>query len=415
MELELEQYKRAIEQSNIVSKTDIDGIITFVNKEFCKISGYSEKELIGKNHNIVRHPDVPKANFELLWNTILKKETFKTTAINRAKDGSTFYVNTTISPILDKKGNILEFIAIRYDVTKNILLTEELKRKEEELKHLNITLENRVEEQTKQLLNLNKNLEQKVREEVEKNREKDKMVFQQARLAAMGEMIGNIAHQWRQPLSEFSIVLFNMKKFFTQNDLSRFEEQYKHGKKVIDKMSQTIEDFRNFFNPEKHKNTFFIKNTINEIVSILAGSLDRLNIHVKVRARKTIKVLGYQNEFSQAILNIINNAKDAFKDKNIKKRSIIILAKKDDKFVYITIQDNAGGINEAIIDKIFEPYFTTKHASSGTGLGLYIVKTIIENSMQGEIVAENRNGGAFFTIKIPIMMKGNNHENAKSA
>ncbi|MDR1284988.1 MAG: PAS domain-containing sensor histidine kinase [Campylobacteraceae bacterium] len=399
---ELKQYKMAVEQSNIVSKTDINGIITFANKEFCKISGFSEDELIGRNHNIVRHPDVPKANFELLWNTILQKETFKTTAKNKAKDGSTFYVNTTIFPILDKNGNILEFIAIRYDVTENILLTEELKRKEEELKHLNATLENRVEKQTKQLLDLNRNLERKVKEEVEKNREKDKMVFQQARLAAMGEMIGNIAHQWRQPLSELGIILFSMKKFFAQKSLDKLEEQYKQGKKVIDRMSQTIEDFRNFFSLEKYKNTFFVKDIIDEVVSILAGSLARSKIHVKIRMRKTIKVFGHKNELSQAILNIINNAKDAFKDNNIKNRTITISAKKDEIFVHICIQDNAGGIDEAIIDKIFEPYFTTKHASSGTGLGLYIVKTIVENSMQGEIAVENKNGGAFFMIKIPV-------------
>ncbi|MDR0580256.1 MAG: PAS domain-containing sensor histidine kinase [Campylobacteraceae bacterium] len=398
---ELKQYKTAVEKSNIVSKTDINGIITFVNDEFCKISGYTQKELIGKNHNVVRHPDVPKANFELLWDTILRKETFKTTAKNKAKNGSTFYVNTTIFPILDKSGKILEFIAIRYDVTENVLLTEELKRKEEELKHLNATLENRVEKQTKQLLDLNRNLEIKVKEEVEKNREKDKMVFQQARLAAMGEMIGNIAHQWRQPLSELGIILFGMKKSFIHNDLSELEKHYIHGKKVIDRMSQTIEDFRNFFNPEKHKNTFYIKDMISEVVSILAGSLTKAEIQISIKARKTIKVFGYKNELSQAILNIINNAKDAFKGKNIKKR-IVVSAETMNGFVCIYIQDNAGGIDKNVIDKIFEPYFTTKHASSGTGLGLYIVKTIIENSMQGEVTAENRDGGALFAIKIPI-------------
>lgn len=407
---ELKQYKTAVEKSNIVSKTDINGIITFVNEEFCKISGFTKEELIGKNHNIVRHPDVPKSNFELLWKTILRKETFKTTAKNRAKDGSTFYVNTTIFPILDKKGNILEFIAIRYDVTENVLLTEELTRKEEELKQLNATLENRVEKQTKQLLDLNRNLEMRVKEEVEKNREKDKMVFQQARLAAMGEMIGNIAHQWRQPLSELGIILFGIKKSFIQNDLSGIEKHYEHGKKVIDRMSQTIEDFRNFFNPEKHKDTFFIKDAINEVVSILAGSLIKAKIQVKIKASKTIKVFGYKNELSQAILNIINNAKDAFKDKNIEKRVISVSAKKEKKYVYIHIHDNAGGIDEAIIDKIFEPYFTTKHASLGTGLGLYIVKMIVENSMNGVVCVKNKSAGADFIIKIPIKGEKNGTE-----
>ncbi|MDR3346403.1 MAG: PAS domain-containing sensor histidine kinase [Campylobacteraceae bacterium] len=398
----LKQYKQAIEKSNIVSKTDIDGIITFVNEEFCKISGYSKEELIGKNHNIVRHPDVPQENFKLLWATVLAKKTFKTTAKNRAKDGSTFYVNTTISPILDVRGNILEFIAIRYDVTANILLTEELKKKEEELKLLNATLEHRVKEQTKQLTNLNHNLKEQIRLEVEKNREKDKMMFQQARLASMGEMIGNIAHQWRQPLSELGIILFTVKKLFLKNDALQMEKQYKYAKSVIERMSKTIEDFRNFFKPTKSKDDFLMSDVIDEVLSILEGSFSRESVHIDVQVSKTLKIFGYKNELSQAILNIVNNAKDAFKDKNIDNRTVNIAVSKKGNFVHINISDNAGGIKDEVIDKIFEPYFTTKHASSGTGLGLYIVKMIIENSMKGEVIVANKKDGANFEIKIPI-------------
>jgi len=398
----LKQYKQAIEKSNIVSKTDIDGIITFVNEEFCKISGYSKEELIGKNHNIVRHPDVPQENFKLLWATVLAKKTFKTTAKNRAKDGSTFYVNTTISPILDVRGNILEFIAIRYDVTANILLTEELKKKEEELKLLNATLEHRVNEQTKQLTKLNQNLKEQISLEVEKNREKDKMMFQQARLASMGEMIGNIAHQWRQPLSELGIILFTIKKLVLKNDVNQLEKQYKYAKSVIERMSKTIEDFRNFFKPTKSKDDFLMSDVIDEVLSILEGSFSRENVHIDVQVSKTLKIFGYKNELSQAILNIVNNAKDAFKDKNIDNRTVNIAVSKKGNFVHINISDNAGGIKDEVIDKIFEPYFTTKHASSGTGLGLYIVKMIIENSMKGEVIVANKEDGASFEIKIPI-------------
>ena len=134
------QYKEAIESSNIVSKTDINGIITFVNDEFCKISGYSREELIGQNHNIVRHPDVPKSNFKKLWDTILAKKTFKSTVKNLSKEGRTFYVNTTIIPILNTEGEIEEFIAIRYDVTKEVELKMALEKKERELEQLNRTL-----------------------------------------------------------------------------------------------------------------------------------------------------------------------------------------------------------------------------------------------------------------------------------
>ncbi|MDR0666514.1 MAG: PAS domain S-box protein [Campylobacteraceae bacterium] len=399
---ELNQYKRAIEQSNIVSKTDIDGIITFVNDEFCKISGYSKEELIGKNHNIVRHPDVPKSDFKLLWDTILGKNTFKTTAKNMSKNGSTFYVNTTIAPILDENGDIKEFIAIRYDVTSNVMLTEALKDKEEELSLLNSMLEKRIQDQTKKLRTLNQNLEKRIAEEAEKNREKDRMMFQQARLAAMGETIGNIAHQWRQPLSELGIVIFTMKKYFLDGNKKEVQKQYSHAKEVIARMSKTIEDFRNFFNPVKGKDNFFVKDTIDEALSILEGSLSKAAIDIKAAIDKDIMVHGYKNELSQAILNIISNAKDALLDKPVGERELSISSKRENDFVSIIIADNAGGIDNEVIDKIFEPYFTTKHASSGTGLGLYIVKMIIENSMNGTVCVKNNGTGADFIIKIPI-------------
>jgi C4-dicarboxylate-specific signal transduction histidine kinase len=180
------------------------------------------------------------------------------------------------------------------------------------------------------------------------------------------------------------------------------EKQYKYAKSVIERMSKTIEDFRNFFNPTKAKDDFLLNDVINEVLSILEGSLSKANVHVNIKVDKTINVFGYKNELSQAILNIINNAQDALKDTNSNHRVIKIGAYSKNNFAHISISDNAGGIKDEVIDKVFEPYFTTKHAGSGTGLGLYIVKIIIENSMKGEVSVENKNGGANFEIKIPI-------------
>ena len=401
MKNELEQYKKAVEDSNIVSKTDINGIITFVNDEFCKISGYSKEELIGQNHNIVRHPDVPKSTFELLWDTILKKETFKTTAKNLAKDGSTFYVNTTIFPLLDNNNKIKEFIAIRYDVTKSVELTEKLQKKEEELKELNTNLEKIVKEKIKELKELNQTLYNKVEEEVEKNREKDKFMFQQARFASMGEMIGNIAHQWRQPLFELNIIIYNLKKAFFKKDIEMFESNYNQTKKVIQNMSQTIDDFRNFFNPKKKKELFFVRETIEHTIAIMKGVLLKDEVTINFLSGNEYESFGHKNEFSQVILTILNNAKDALKDKKNNK-IVTIMIEKEKTDIVIKITDNAGGIQDEFIDKIFEPYFTTKHASLGTGLGLYMSKTIVENSLGGKLSFKNVEDGACFEIKIPM-------------
>ena len=398
-------YQEAIENSNIVSKTDINGIITFVNDEFCKISGYSYHELIGQNHNIVRHPDVSTSNFESLWKTILSKKPFKATVKNLSKDGSTVYLNTTITPILDKNENIIEFIAIRYDVTAEVELKKHLEIKEKELEQLNLTLEQKVIEQTKQLQELNKTLEQRVLEEIKKNEEKQKMLFWQSRMASLGQMIGNIAHQWRQPLTELNLTLFNMKKASIQNNEKKVEELYKESKLLISNMSATIEDFSNFFNPQKEKKSFEIKEAVNEALMILRKVIENESINLQIDVPINYKVLGVANELSQVIINLIQNAKDAFILNDIKNKKITIVLREEQilnkKYSLLEISDNAGGISKENIDKIFEPYFTTKHKSQGTGLGLFMSKMIIEKSLDGTIKHKNITEGSTFTISIP--------------
>jgi PAS domain S-box-containing protein len=404
--MKLEEYKRAIEQSNIVSKTDLDGMITFVNDEFCKVSGYTREELLGANHNIIRHPDVPKEAFEKLWGTIKAKKTYISTVKNRTKNGETFYVNTTVIPILNENGDIEEFIAIRYNVTRNIALTDRLKQKEEELKYLNATLEDRVKKQTKELRELNATLEKRVKEEVEKNREKDRFLFQQSRLAAMGEMIGNIAHQWRQPLSELGIILYKMKKIYkkyaNENDLDYYES-YDNSKKVIKKMSDTIDDFRNFFNPHRPSEAFSITGALDDAMLVMQGTIQRHAIKLVVDIKDEVCIKGYLSEFSQVLINLLNNSKDAFNQNKTNNRVINLEIKKfDENYAIISFKDNAGGINKDVLDKIFEPYFTTKHASMGTGLGLYMSRMIIQNSMGGTLEVKNHDNGVCFYIKVPV-------------
>ena len=397
----LQQYQEAIENSNIVSKTDVNGIITFVNDEFCKISGYSKSELLGKNHNIVRDPTVPASKFKLLWQTIKAKKIYKSTVKNRAKDGTTFYVNTTVIPILDEKGEIEEFIAIRYDVTQEVFYKESLEKKERELELLNRELEIRVEAKTKALKELNETLEIRVKEEIQKNEEKQKVMFWQSRFASLGEMLANIAHQWRQPLTELSFTLFSLRKAAIEANEKELETMYGESKELIQSMSNTIEDFSNFFKPDKQKEYFTVGESIEEALLLLKRVLEKDMIQVKT-SYEEVHVLGIPNEFTQVIVNLVKNARDAFVENGVLIREITIDVSQKEKQAVVTIEDNAGGIKEKERYKIFEPYFTTKHTSQGTGLGLFMSKMICEKGFNGALDVRSKKGTTKFIIMIPV-------------
>lgn len=394
------QYQNVIQESNIVSKTDIDGTIIFVNDEFCKITGFSRDELIGKNHNIVRHPDEPAYKFKQLWDTILAKKVYKITHRNLTKDRRTIYLNTTVIPILNLKGEIEEFVAIRHDVTEIYELNLRLINAQNELKALNLELENRVLQKTAKLRELNINLKNLVRAEVAKNEEKSKMLLVQSRLASMGEMIANIAHQWRQPLNELSLALFTLKQA-KNSDKIAFNKGYERCKNLIQGMSRTIEDFSGFFNSNQPAELFKLSSVARESIAMIQASFEREGIKIKFECKKDSEIYGFKNQLAQIIINLLNNAKDAIIERKIKDPKVQISVYKDAKFSYIKVSDNGGGIDKSVIDKIYEPYFTTKHAKQGTGIGLYMSRLIVDR-FNGEIKANNENGGASFIIKLPI-------------
>ncbi len=245
-----------------------------------------------------------------------------------------------------------------------------------------------VAQKTKELQELNKILEHRVKEEVEKNRQKDKLMYQHSRLAAMGEMVGNIAHQWRQPLNSLSLIIqsFGIKNITGGLTDEFIEKQVKEGIEIANMMSKTIDDFRNFFNPHKSKEYFDLKSTIQDSIK-LAQEKD---VDIAINCPDDINIYGYKNEFSQVILNLLNNSIDQFnKIKGKYDKKILINVKREDNKEIISFIDNAGGIKEEIIEKIFDPYFTTKHQSVGTGIGLFMTKQIIQKQMKGEIIAKN--------------------------
>jgi signal transduction histidine kinase len=262
-------------------------------------------------------------------------------------------------------------------------------------KKTNIELKNTQEE----LQKLNNTLEDKVKHEIEKNKQHQLFLLQQGRLVQMGEMISMIAHQWRQPLNILAmlnqtIVLKYKEKIMDDNVIDYFN---KNSNVQIKQMSQTIDDFRNFFKPEKETVEFYINEVISETINMIKPILINDKIEIRLNINDEIKITGYPNELGQAILNMINNAKDALLEKNIKVKTISIsLAHVNDRPTLI-ISDNAGGISEKIIDKIFNPYFSTKE-KNGTGLGLYMTKMIIEEHMNAKLVVTNNTEGAVFTV-----------------
>ncbi len=260
------------------------------------------------------------------------------------------------------------------------------------IRFLHNSLESRVKKKTKELRDLNRDLELKIKKEVEKSREKDEIMFRQSRLAAMGEMIGNIAHQWRQPLNALSLVIqsFQTKRLLGMPLSDNFiDEQVKQGSLLTENMSKTIDDFRNFFDPNKKRVYFDIKENITKNIELLSQYYKKYDVSISLICKQDFKIFGYQNEFSQVIINLFSNSKDALNDTKPARKLIEVQIYSDDKYGYIEVIDNGGGIKQEIIDRIFDPYFTTKHKSAGAGIGLYMSAQIIEKQMDGELRAEN--------------------------
>ena len=246
------------------------------------------------------------------------------------------------------------------------------------------------------------NLEERIFSEIEEKTKQEKLLIQQSKLASMGNMIGNIAHQWRQPLSEVNAILMNMKVRKEHDDLSdeEFEQSVEECDIIMSYMSDTISDFQNFFKPSKEKTRFSLQEECKKASYIIESSLKYNGIEFQIDIEDDCEVFGYPREFSQAILNILSNAKDVLKQRDIEKPYIKLTLKEGKRYAVVKIEDNAGGVRSKIIDRIFEPYFTTKQRSKGTGIGLYMSKIIIEDNMHGFINVRNSKNGAIFTIRL---------------
>jgi signal transduction histidine kinase len=283
------------------------------------------------------------------------------------------------------------------------IMIEVLDKNKQEIENFAQNLEKEVEKKTKELQTINENLQKIVDEKVSEVRDKDKVLSQQSKMAAMGEMIGSIAHQWRQPLNSLAINIQMLEDMAMDNELDEktISEFVEKNMQTIQFMSNTIDDFRNFFRKDKEAIRFNQKEAVLTTLNLQKAQLKSHNIEVEVDLQDAY-VKGFKNEFMQAVLNLISNAKDAIEERRKKidrefVGKITISNEIKDGNVILSVSDNAGGIPDEIMERVFEPYFTTKEEGKGTGMGLYMVKGIIEK-MNGKIEVMNDDVGAKFII-----------------
>jgi PAS domain S-box-containing protein len=252
--------------------------------------------------------------------------------------------------------------------------------------------------------NLEHQLEERIAIEMKKNREKEEIMNQQAKLATMGEMIGNIAHQWRQPLNILALVFQDIYIKFQLGglDAEQMEKNYEKVNNLLQYMSQTIDDFRTFFKSEEGDAVFGVTVALNSVFDLVGTRFSSNNTECHIDLESDAAVLGTENGFKQVVINLLNNAQEAILSKSPEKGIINVDVKKEKSMVVVTVADNGGGVPKKILNQIFEPYFTTKHKTQGTGLGLYMSKQIIEQHMAGRLEVENGKEGAIFKISLPL-------------
>lgn len=372
---ELQRLLHSFDKYIIASKTDTAGRIIYASKAFQEISGYSSQELIGNSQSIVNHPNMPRETFQELWETIRTGEAWKGEIKNKKKDGTFFWINTTISPDIDSKGEIVGYNAISENITAAKAYEE-----------------------------LSKTLETRVKEEIGKNNDKTTQMIQQSRLAQMGEMISMIAHQWRQPLASISAIsgTLSLDVMMQNYDEKFFQERLDSISELSQHLSETINDFRGFFKHDKRKEKANLGAIVDSCIQIIGPSLANKSIHFQIDIDRNVVLNSFISELKQVMLNIFKNAEDALLESKTENATVWIKGYADDNYIYISIEDNAGGISKDIANEIFDPYFSTKKQKDGTGLGLYMSKIIIEEHIGGTISFKNTDLGASFTISIPI-------------
>jgi len=399
----------------MIWETGPDARYTFLNRSWLEFTDRNLEQELGEvcdGWTQGVHPDDRERCLDSYLSAFRDRRSFSMEYRLDRGDGEYAWVVSTGVPRLALNGDLLGYIGTCFDIT-------ERKRAKEALQQDKELLAQRVAERTSELDTIIERIHDEINERIRmaqalqvetterlniqaELREKELLLLHQSRLAAMGDMIGNIAHQWRQPLNMLGLLAQDLLMTHKAGDFNTeyLEANIKKVLETIGHMSQTIDDFRYFFRPDREKTDFRILAMIEKTISLLEGSLKAEQITTTVVPAGDPVVNGYPNEFCQVLLNIIINARDAFVTQKEPSPTITIEIGTEDGRSVVTITDNAGGIPEDTLNKIFEPYFTTKGPDKGTGIGLYMSKIIIEKNMGGTLSARNVGSGAQFRIAV---------------
>uniref|UniRef100_C6E9P7 histidine kinase n=1 Tax=Geobacter sp. (strain M21) TaxID=443144 RepID=C6E9P7_GEOSM len=357
------------------------------NPALAHMLGYaSPEELVASVTDIGSQVYVNPASYAEMQRVLSahgKAEGFETQVYR--KDGSVIWVSLSLRAVRDSYGKVLFYEGMSEEITKRKIAEAALRESEQKYRQLSEALERRVKQAVDEL------------------RQKDKMLIMQGRQAVMGEMLSNIAHQWRQPLNMLALLVQDVQLTHRQSGLSDdfIERNVKRSMEIIQQMSRTIDDFRYFYRPDREKLEFAVSEPLEKALGLLEGSFRTNSIEIQVLKSGEPAIRGYLGEFVQVLLNILINARDALIASHAASPLITVRLHEEGGETVVSIADNAGGIPDGIKEKIFEPYFTTKGPDQGTGIGLFMCKTIIEKSMNGRLIARNSGEGAEFVITVP--------------
>ncbi len=354
--------QKAINQSNnTVLISTIDGVVEYVNNAFCECTGYSETELLGHHAELMNTMGLNPLASRELYTALSEDKVWIGEVIKVHKDGCEHIIHIAISPIKDLHDQTTHLIAIGEDVSQYRQIERKLK-------------------------------------------EKEQMLLAQSRLAAVGEMLSMIAHQWRQPLSVIQMSLNDLELTLSLMDIPE-QENIRTITEHVQFLSGTIDDFSNYFQKEGHVEEVEFDSLSHDAIRLFEKSLENRGITISCESHVAMQLHTRRQDVVQVLLNLISNARDTLLSRHIADAAIRVCGSyaSDEALFVIEIIDNAGGVDDTIKHQIFEPYFSTKETKEGSGLGLYICKIMVENHLHGSIGFENRDDGACFYIKIPSL------------